>query len=153
MNYIKGYRYELHCISRTQRTPQCTVWVQVDDLISSQWNALRGSENGISDTLLVELRKRYEAPSDKNRWDSPLFVVSRWSVVIEWWVNAKVLLLVWRKLLPVKGLPTTHWTPQTSVSSQWRLKLRWWNHLGPRRSGPAMDPVPQRMTSPATFWW
>ena len=77
MNYIKGYRYELHCISRTQRTPQCTVWIQVDDAIAHQWNASRDPENKISDTLLVELRKRYEAPNEKHRWDYPLFVVNR----------------------------------------------------------------------------
>ena len=28
LNYIKGYRYELYCISRSIRTPHCVCWVE-----------------------------------------------------------------------------------------------------------------------------
>lgn len=41
MNYIKGYRYELFCISRSLRTPHCCVWVECDNTLSSNWNTLR----------------------------------------------------------------------------------------------------------------
>lgn len=78
LNYIKGYRYELYCISRTQRTPHCVVRVHSPDLSALRWNALRGEgEGGYDMRTLLELRRRYEAPSDRNRWDAPLFHV-RW---------------------------------------------------------------------------
>ena len=38
-NYIKGYRYELYCIARSQRTPHCVVHVSVENMIANQWNA------------------------------------------------------------------------------------------------------------------
>ena len=41
MNYIKGYRYELFCISRSLRTPHCCVWVESDEVLASQWNESR----------------------------------------------------------------------------------------------------------------
>ena len=41
MNYIKGYRYELFCISRSLRTPHCCVWVESDESIAYDWNAAR----------------------------------------------------------------------------------------------------------------
>lgn len=37
-NYIKGYRYELYCIARSQRTPHCVVQVSVDNVIANEWN-------------------------------------------------------------------------------------------------------------------
>ena len=77
MNYIKGYRYEIYCISRTQRTPHCTVWVRAEDEVSDQWNVSREPEHCLTQSLLQELRLRYEAPSEKNRWDCPLFIVNR----------------------------------------------------------------------------
>ena len=45
MNYIKGYRYELFCISRSLRTPHCCIWVESDDDSATQWNILRKVAN------------------------------------------------------------------------------------------------------------
>lgn len=41
LNYIKGYRYELYCISRSQRTPHCCVWVDSEANQSAKWNSAR----------------------------------------------------------------------------------------------------------------
>lgn len=38
LNYIKGYRYELYCIARSQRTPHCVVWVECEQELSNKWN-------------------------------------------------------------------------------------------------------------------
>lgn len=43
MNYIKGYRYELFCISRSLRTPHCCIWVENDEKISIERNEIRKS--------------------------------------------------------------------------------------------------------------
>lgn len=75
LNYIKGYRYEIYCISRTQRTPHCVVQIHTDDTTAGQWNHQRTPEDAYSEEILVELRRRYEAPIAKNRWDTPLFHV------------------------------------------------------------------------------
>jgi tRNA uridine 5-carbamoylmethylation protein Kti12 len=81
MNYIKGYRYELFCIARSLRTPHCCVWVESDDKCAEQWNEERklgalGDAAGYTAEMLTELRRRFEPPTEKNRWDSPLFRVN-----------------------------------------------------------------------------
>ena len=38
LNYIKGFRYELYCCSRTFRTPHCVVWVDCLEKLSDNWN-------------------------------------------------------------------------------------------------------------------
>lgn len=48
MNYIKGYRYELFCISRSLRTPHCCVWVESDADAASDWNKIRKTINNDS---------------------------------------------------------------------------------------------------------
>ena len=77
LNYIKGFRYELHCIARTLRTPHCTVWVQCSESASRARAERRLAEtgDGYPPQVFNELRLRFEAPNDKNRWDTPLFVV------------------------------------------------------------------------------
>jgi protein KTI12 len=45
LNYIKGYRYELFCITKTFRTPHCVVWVESDEKVALQWNAMRKPED------------------------------------------------------------------------------------------------------------
>ena len=65
LNYIKGYRYELHCISRSMRQQHCVLWV---------WNEssyLEGS--GMTQEQVDALVMRYEAPDERNRWDKPLY--------------------------------------------------------------------------------
>mmetsp|Transcript_17144 Transcript_17144/g.24809 ORF Transcript_17144/g.24809 Transcript_17144/m.24809 type:complete len:366 (-) Transcript_17144:289-1386(-) len=77
LNYIKGFRYELYCSARTYRTAHCVVWVECRDEISNKWNEERIS-NGFDsypENMLQDLRRRFEAPNESNRWDSPLFKV------------------------------------------------------------------------------
>jgi protein KTI12 len=45
LNYIKGYRYELYCIARSQRTPHCVVLVECNFEITKSWNAARESDS------------------------------------------------------------------------------------------------------------
>ncbi|ELR16725.1 Chromatin associated protein [Acanthamoeba castellanii str. Neff] len=72
MNYIKGYRYELYCIARAQRTPNCVIWFDVPLDTALEWNEGRG-EKRLDPVLLKDLASRFEAPIEKNRWDAPLF--------------------------------------------------------------------------------
>eukprot|EP01031_Cornospumella_fuschlensis_P031462 gene31462-38028_t len=78
LNYIKGYRYELYCTSRTVRTPHCVVWVAANEDISTTWNRERQQkgDDGYEETVFADLRLRYEAPIESNRWDAPLFRVN-----------------------------------------------------------------------------
>jgi protein KTI12 len=79
-NYIKGYRYELHCISKAASDKHGIVWVQNEDCASKEWNAERHSEGesadeAFTDEMMEALNYRFEAPNEKNRWDKPLFAV------------------------------------------------------------------------------
>ncbi|KAF3189035.1 hypothetical protein TWF106_002766 [Orbilia oligospora] len=92
MNYIKGYRYQLHCESKALLTPSCVVYVGTPAEKCKEWNAAKGSEKreggeetggeGKGDSweayapdVLDNLIFRYEEPNGMTRWDSPLFVV------------------------------------------------------------------------------
>ncbi|XP_047004061.1 protein KTI12 homolog isoform X1 [Schistocerca americana] len=70
-NYIKGYRYELYCISKGAGTTQCTIHCGVDEDTVHRWNSKR--ECGYKEDVLRALIMRYEAPDSRNRWDYPLF--------------------------------------------------------------------------------
>ncbi|XP_049837408.1 protein KTI12 homolog isoform X2 [Schistocerca gregaria] len=70
-NYIKGYRYELYCISKGAGTTQCTIHCGVDEDTVHRWNSER--ECGYKEDVLRALIMRYEAPDSRNRWDYPLF--------------------------------------------------------------------------------
>jgi tRNA uridine 5-carbamoylmethylation protein Kti12 len=80
LNYIKGFRYELYCISKAVGERHGVIWVLNDVSLVQQWNALRrqssaDSEAFYSDALLQELMQRYEPPDSRNRWDQPLYRV------------------------------------------------------------------------------
>ena len=45
LNYIKGYRYELYCIARSQRVISCCVYVEAEDAVSDSWNCARGAND------------------------------------------------------------------------------------------------------------
>lgn len=76
MNYIKGYRYELHCLTKAQRTGYAVVWCDINQQLAVQYNSERKNKTDhYSESTLAELMMRYESPDSKNRWDSPLFVV------------------------------------------------------------------------------
>lgn len=69
LNYIKGFRYELHCISKASGEKHGILWVLNRLSVVQQWN------KNYSPALLQELISRFEPPDDRNRWDKPLFTV------------------------------------------------------------------------------
>ena len=73
LNYIKGYRYELYCASKSVKTTQVTVHCDISPPTSWQWNESRNSDKWSKETFDA-LVMRYEAPIGTNRWDSPLFL-------------------------------------------------------------------------------
>ncbi|KAL3938142.1 MAG: hypothetical protein SGARI_001858 [Bacillariaceae sp.] len=76
LNYIKGFRYELHCISKAAGETHGVLWVLNKPDIVKEWNdSKRPGNGGYSPELLQELILRYEPPDERNRWDRPLFTV------------------------------------------------------------------------------
>ena len=81
LNYIKGYRYELHCISKAAGEKHGVLWVLNRLSNVQRWNnqgysgKKRHSQERYSSDLLQELISRYEPPDSRNRWDQPLFTV------------------------------------------------------------------------------
>jgi len=95
LNYIKGYRYELHCISKAAGEQHCVIWVMNDPETAKCWNRERNrqalkqkqrhSSSSVndeehlpfySDRTMEELMQRYEPPDERNRWDKPLYKVN-----------------------------------------------------------------------------
>ena len=70
--YVKGFRYELYCISKHARTPHCLLLssAMLDRVI--QWNEERAGVKFREETLR-EVDMRFEPPNEANRWDRPLF--------------------------------------------------------------------------------
>lgn len=75
LNYIKGFRYELYCITKSAQTPHCLVYCDVGQDEVSEWNAARSASEQYSPDILEGLVMRFEAPDSRNRWDSPVFNV------------------------------------------------------------------------------
>ncbi|XP_058799111.1 protein KTI12 homolog [Phymastichus coffea] len=75
-NYIKGYRYEIYCMSKLYKTPQCTVQCDLPIEHAWLWNEKRSDNKQYSREIFDDLILRYEPPDNKNRWDSPLFIVN-----------------------------------------------------------------------------
>lgn len=75
-NYIKGYRYEIYCMTKLYKNPQCTIHCDIP--IEHAWllNEKRPENEQYSREIFDALVMRYETPNSKNRWDSPLFSVS-----------------------------------------------------------------------------
>ncbi|KAK3191691.1 kti12, chromatin associated [Lecanicillium sp. MT-2017a] len=86
LNYIKGWRYQLHCESKAMRTPSCILQIGcgVDRAKQVNEERLQARENkpgtpdkpepyeqGNWDNLVF----RYEEPNPMTRWDSPLFTL------------------------------------------------------------------------------
>jgi protein KTI12 len=70
MNYIKGYRYELYCLSRQYKTTQCVVFCK-SSIDTARANNSLNAENNFCEFLFVDVGKRLEEPNPRNRWDSP----------------------------------------------------------------------------------
>jgi protein KTI12 len=68
MNYIKGYRYELHCLSKAAGERHGVIWILNSVDTVRQWN-----HGTYPNELLEELILRYEPPDARNRWDRPLY--------------------------------------------------------------------------------
>lgn len=75
MNYIKGFRYELYCVSKSTSTPHCVVHCASNIQQCLEWNESRNLADQYSTEILHELAQRFESPNSQNRWDSPLFVI------------------------------------------------------------------------------
>ena len=79
LNYIKGFRYELHCISKAASQKHGVVWVLNETRLCKEWNQKRREEAGesaeqfYSDAQMDELILRFEPPDARNRWDNPLY--------------------------------------------------------------------------------
>ena len=73
LNYIKGYRYELHCVVKAHKTLHCIVQTIVHKEKCLDWNKRRKDKNKYLEQTCQELICRFESPNSQNRWDSPLF--------------------------------------------------------------------------------
>lgn len=85
-NYIKGYRYEIYCASKSARVTQCTIYCAITKEQAWEFNEkrelgvedltkedLNNSNFGYSREMFDALCLRFEEPHGNNRWDSPLF--------------------------------------------------------------------------------
>ncbi|ODN01376.1 Protein KTI12 [Orchesella cincta] len=77
LNYIKGYRYELFCISKAVPTRQVTVHCDVSEAQAWEWNINtdRPDNEKYTREVFEHLVQRFETPDPQNRWDSPFFSV------------------------------------------------------------------------------
>jgi tRNA uridine 5-carbamoylmethylation protein Kti12 len=73
MNYIKGFRYELYCISKAQHDRHGVVWILNSPSVAIEWNEKRNDR--YSEKQIEELMLRFEPPDSRNRWDNPLYRV------------------------------------------------------------------------------
>ncbi|KAJ3028186.1 UNVERIFIED_CONTAM: kti12, chromatin associated [Siphonaria sp. JEL0065] len=69
LNYIKGFRYQLHCVVKALGTSQHTVFCMARNEDVAAWNA---ASKNYPDDVLQSLLGRLEEPDARNRWDSPL---------------------------------------------------------------------------------
>ena len=78
LNYIKGYRYELHCIAKAAGETHGVVWLLCEEDIAQRWNdeRRRQGKGCYSDEMRRELIMRYEPPDQRNRWDKPLWRIN-----------------------------------------------------------------------------
>ncbi|XP_013777563.1 protein KTI12 homolog [Limulus polyphemus] len=75
LNYIKGYRYELYCVSKAIKTTHCVIHCDLPVETCKKWNISRNEEKQYSEEVFTALVQRFEMPDSRNRWDSPLFII------------------------------------------------------------------------------
>lgn len=81
MNYIKGWRYQLHCEAKALRTPSCILQIGCTVDRAKQVNTERLENKDSTQPEAYEpsnwenLVFRYEEPNPMTRWDSPLFTM------------------------------------------------------------------------------
>lgn len=71
MNFIKGFRYELFCLARQEHLRFCCAYCEVDPNIARERSRSRYPEKNLEDLI-----GRMEKPSEKNKFDKPLFIVT-----------------------------------------------------------------------------
>jgi len=74
-NYIKGFRYELYCATKSAQTPQCVIFCDATKEQALEWNSKRPENEQYTQDVLEALIMRFEPPVSTNRWDSPLITV------------------------------------------------------------------------------
>lgn len=86
LNYIKGWRYQLHCEAKAMSTPSCILQIGCPPDRARKVNEarLQRRERGEADVVDEEpyepgnwenLVFRHEEPNPMTRWDSPLFAL------------------------------------------------------------------------------
>lgn len=86
--YIKGFRYELYCMTKEAKTQYCVVEVLPPIEVCWQWNETLindfkkqldddddSPDPGYTKQTFDGLAMRYEKCDSTNRWDSPLFSI------------------------------------------------------------------------------
>ncbi|GAX13112.1 protein KTI12 [Fistulifera solaris] len=73
LNYIKGFRYELYCISKSANERHGIIWILNDTATIHKWNSERDEAAAYTEPQMEELIMRYEPPDARNRWDQPLY--------------------------------------------------------------------------------
>jgi len=76
LNYIKGFRYELYCASKTSKTTSCTVHCDLGSAKAWELNLKKSVEEQYSREVFDGLLLRYEEPNSCNRWDSPMVTIT-----------------------------------------------------------------------------
>ena len=75
LNYIKGFRYELFCVSKHLKSTQCVLLCDTPSETAKEWNSKREESERYSDEIFDALVMRFEPPDSQNRWDQPLFTL------------------------------------------------------------------------------
>jgi protein KTI12 len=72
-NYIKGFRYELHCGLRLAGSTHAVVHCAADVATCVNWDMQRAASGFDSwgERLLRDYAARFEAPNDRQRWYVP----------------------------------------------------------------------------------
>jgi len=76
-NYIKGYRYELYCASKSRKTTQCTVECDISPENAWIFNEGRDDNEKYNREAFDALVARHEAPNYAARWDTPLITIQK----------------------------------------------------------------------------
>lgn len=64
LNYIKGYRYQMHCVAREQKTTYCLIYCNTPLEIAQEFN--KKNENRFTEEMVEDYCKRMEPPQLKS---------------------------------------------------------------------------------------
>uniref|UniRef100_A0A6G1S4S5 Protein KTI12 homolog n=1 Tax=Aceria tosichella TaxID=561515 RepID=A0A6G1S4S5_9ACAR len=126
--YIKGFRYELHCMAKEAKTQYCVVellvnkdlcWLRNQKRMEQRQDARLsdpdapdpGYQRGTFDALLM----RYEKCEENNRWDSPLFRVTEPAEEIDESILEKVFDAITKDQPLVPNKSTTQLMSTTTI--------------------------------------